>query len=107
MQGMGGGILTIIFMHKIPFAGRLASKPLLFSCFVNLRSKFKGNVRAFLSNLPLYSRQYNASELLPFQKRAQSPEVKRTKKKHPLTPAAGVAENTVYFVEVGVGEWNE
>jgi len=41
MQGMGWGILTILFMHKIPFAGRLARKPLLFSSFINLRSKFK------------------------------------------------------------------
>jgi len=28
-------------------------------------------------------------------------------KKHPLAPTAGVTETTVYFVEVGVGEWNE
>jgi len=53
MQGMGWGIFTILFMHKIPFAGRLARKPLLFSRFINLLSKFKGNVRVFLSNLPL------------------------------------------------------
>ena len=53
MQGMGWGIFTILFMHKIPSAGRLARKPLLFSRFINLLSKFKGNVGAFLFNLLL------------------------------------------------------
>jgi len=47
MQGMGWGIFAILFMHKTLSAGLLARKPLLFSHFISLPSKFKGNLRAF------------------------------------------------------------